>query len=92
MDLIQRRQQDAQQEHGAGGLDVPPNVLQEAKKHVRIGIPAYSFTEAREVKEALSFPAIKQAADHPPGHTAAQETTDAADDDGGLSQGGTVEK
>ena len=58
MDLVQRHQQDAPQEHGAGGFDVSPDVLQEPLYPV--GIPAFPLMEPREVKEALSFSGVNQ--------------------------------
>ena len=72
MNLIQRRQQDAQGKHGTGGLDVAARVFQKAKQQVRVGIPALSLMEAGKVKEAFALSAVEKP-DQPARRAAAQE-------------------
>ena len=78
------------QPHGAGGLDVAPDVLEKAYQQIGVGVPTRALVKAGEVKEALALCAVEQP-DQPPGHTAAEGAAYAADGHRGLPQRAAIE-
>ena len=69
VDLIQRRQQDTQCEHGTCSPYIAPNILQITLKRVRVDVPVRAFMKAGEVEERLALSVVEHAY-QPPGNTA----------------------
>ena len=61
MDLVERCQQDAHEEHRPRRLDVAPDVLEKAHQQIWVYVPDRALVKAGEVEEGLILAAVEDA-------------------------------